>query len=219
MEVVIRYSKAKYVFFVFVCVFMCLQFNGKAKTEEWRRRARQQRWRPATCRRCQPFVLKSIRWVFLIIIVVVIIIIMSSSSSLLSPSSSSTLSSLPTLRSQIHTLCCVFLIIIVVVLIITDFVVPANFSFSNACGSIRCVFVIIVTRPCFVSWISTLSPWSPCLSLPAAMLIARKDHNERKTLMSPNSEWKIRVLEPDNFKERGKGLLCLKKNQWCFYMV
>ena len=172
MEVVIRYSKAKLVFFVFVCVFMCLQFNGEAKTQEWRRRARQQRWRPATCRRCQPFVLKSISWVFLIIIGVV--------------------------------------------LIITDFVVPANFSFSNACGPIRCVFVIIVTRPGFVSWISTLSPRSPCLSLPAAMLIARKDQNERETLMSPNSEWKIRVLEPDNFKESGKGLLCLKKKSVVF---
>ena len=66
MKVVIRYRKAKYVFFVFV--FMCLQFNGEAKTQEWRRRARQQRWRPATCRRCQPFVLKSIHCVFLIII-------------------------------------------------------------------------------------------------------------------------------------------------------
>ena len=74
MEVVIRYSKAKYVFFVFVCVFMCLQFNGEAKTQEWRRRARQQRWRPATCRRCQPFVLKSIHCVFLIIIIVIITI-------------------------------------------------------------------------------------------------------------------------------------------------
>ena len=31
---------------------------------------------------------------------------------------------------------CVFLIIIVVVLTITNVVVPANFSFSNACGSI-----------------------------------------------------------------------------------
>ena len=168
---------------------MCLQFNGEEKTQEWRRRARQQRWRPATCRRCQPFVLKSIRtlclphhhycrhhhhYVFLIIIIVAIIII-----NVVVPANPSI--SNPYIR-------CVFLIIIVVVLIITDFVVPANFSFSNACGSIRCVFVIIVTRPCFVSWISTLSPWSPCLSTPAVMLIARKDHNERKTIMSPNSE-------------------------------